>query len=168
MQTQQTTHPALFLVIERHTFSPVDIMKATQDKKGLLKVHTIACWEHMPTWFACVQIKMESGFLRSLFFIEMDTMLDKRQLQLLRSAILAQFLKQQSSFKKHLSVSIRNSRIDSLSFHSSRLREYLNILSVFICLLVHGRYISITTYYVDEHFILSNCKTPGLQCQICA
>lgn len=29
-------------------------MKATQDKKGLLKVHTIACWEHMPTWLACV------------------------------------------------------------------------------------------------------------------
>ena len=66
-----------------------NLMKTTQDKKGLLKIHPVECLEHMPTCLARVWIKVESGFFRSLFFIELDTMLDKGQLQLSGSSALA-------------------------------------------------------------------------------
>lgn len=69
-------------------FLSCNLMKAAQDKKGLLKVHPIECLQLTPACMACVWIKMESGFLRSLFFIELDTVLDKEQLQLSGSSAL--------------------------------------------------------------------------------
>ena len=44
-----------------------NLMKTTQDKKGLLKIHPVECLEHMPTCLARVWIKGNLAFSEVCF-----------------------------------------------------------------------------------------------------